>query len=72
MEYLHKALIMFNPWHDKLINQFIRNKTRFLHAQKRSKFTITSKQRKPYKMYIKIDSIRKSHNKKSACEVKRN
>ena len=72
MEYLNKPLIMFNPWYGKLINKFIENKTIFLHFQKRSQFTITFKQRKPYKLYIKIDSIQKIHNKKSPCEVKKN
>lgn len=72
MEYLNKPLIMFNPWYGKLINKFIENKTIFLHSQKKSKFSITSKQRKPYKMYIKINSIRRINNKKSPCEVKRN
>ena len=72
MEYLNKALIMFNPWYGKLIKKFIGNKTIFLHFQKRSQFTITFKQRKPYKLYIKIDGKQKIHNKKSPCKVKRN
>lgn len=72
MEYFHKSLIMIYTRQCKLINEFFGTKTIFLHPQKKSKFSITSKQRKPYKMYIKINSIRKINNKKSPCEVKRN